>query len=107
MGWILKQHKLLKELSEQSSASAKHISLRLPVITAAKISALCELYPTRTRTEVVLTLLENSLDEYGKLLTENEENAELRKAFEKLVDKYIAQYEKEVSPRKAFVPEDE
>ncbi|TAL13842.1 hypothetical protein EPN95_04770 [Patescibacteria group bacterium] len=104
MGWILKHQKLLRELEELSGTSAKHISLRLPLLTAAKISALCEIYPAKTRTDVIITLLENSLDEFVNIIAEDKENSDLKETFEQLVNKYVELYGKDVLPGKALKP---
>lgn len=48
---------------DNSRLTAKQFSFRLPVHVAAKIAALCELYPTRTRTEIVGDLLSAALED--------------------------------------------
>ena len=34
----------------------KQLSIRLPIDVAAKVAALCEIYPTRTKTEIIADL---------------------------------------------------
>lgn len=51
---------------DNSRLTAKQYSFRLPVHVAAKLSALCELYPHRTRTEIVAGLLSAALREVEK-----------------------------------------
>ena len=48
---------------DNSRLTAKQQSFRLPVHVAAKINALCDLYPTKTKTEIVGDLLAAALDE--------------------------------------------
>ena len=48
---------------DNSRLTKKQQSFRLPVHVAAKIEALCELYPTKSRTEIVGDLLAAALDE--------------------------------------------
>lgn len=42
--------------------TAKQSSFRLPVHVAAKLTALCELYPGKTRTQIVGDLLASAID---------------------------------------------
>lgn len=48
---------------DNSRLTAKQISLRLPVHVAAKIAALCEMYPSKSRTQIVGDLLAAALAE--------------------------------------------
>lgn len=48
---------------DNSRLTSKQYSFRLPVHVAAKISALEEMYPNRTRTEIVGDLLSSALAE--------------------------------------------
>lgn len=47
---------------DNSRLTSKQHSFRLPVHVAAKIDALCEIYPTKTRTQLVGDLLSAALD---------------------------------------------
>lgn len=47
---------------DNSRLTAKQQSFRLPVHVAAKVQALCDLYPNRTKTEIVGDLLNTALD---------------------------------------------
>lgn len=47
---------------DNSRLTSKQFSFRLPVHVAAKIAALCEMYPNRSRTEIVGDLLASALD---------------------------------------------
>lgn len=46
----------------------KQLSIRLPIDVAAKISALCEIYPTRTKTEIIADLVSTSVDQLVRAL---------------------------------------
>ena len=48
---------------DNSRLTAKQTSFRLPVHVAAQINALCELYPSKTRTQIVADLLAAALSE--------------------------------------------
>ena len=48
---------------DHSKLTPKQISLRLPIQVAAKISALCEMYPRKTKTEIIGDLLATALDQ--------------------------------------------
>lgn len=46
----------------------KQISIRLPIDVAAKVAALCEIYPARTKTEIVADLVAASIDQMVRAL---------------------------------------
>lgn len=48
---------------DNSRVTSKQYSLRLPVHVAAKINALCEMYPQKNRTAIIGDLLTTALDE--------------------------------------------
>jgi len=48
---------------DNSKLTPKQISIRLPILVAAKINALCEIYPRKTKTEIISDLLSTSLDQ--------------------------------------------
>ena len=48
---------------DNSRVTSKQFSFRLPVHVAARIAALCEMYPGRSRTQIVGDLLSAALDE--------------------------------------------
>ncbi len=50
-------------LSEKRKLMPKQVSIRLPVIVDEKISALCALYPLRTKSEVIGSLLAYALNQ--------------------------------------------
>ena len=49
---------------DNTRLTSKQFSFRLPVHVAAKIAALCEMYPHRTKTEIVGDLLSTAIDEF-------------------------------------------
>ena len=49
---------------DNTRLTSKQYSFRLPVHVAAKIAALCEIYPSRTKTEIVGDLLSTAIDEF-------------------------------------------
>ena len=94
---------------DNTKLTPRQMSIRLPLHVAAKISALCELFPTRTRTEIIGDLLSTALDgverglspepypgeasEMGELEDLNPQSFEeliygARRRYVELVDKY-------------------
>lgn len=55
---------------DNSRLTSKQFSFRLPVHIAAKIAALCEIYPQKNRTHIVADLLAAALDDLEKNLPE-------------------------------------
>lgn len=53
------------EAPDHSKLTPRQTSLRLPIQVAAKISALCEMYPRKTKTEVIGDLLATALDQFA------------------------------------------
>ncbi|MBN2034832.1 MAG: hypothetical protein JW836_16320 [Deltaproteobacteria bacterium] len=51
---------------EPPKLTPKQLSIRLPILVAAKISALCEMFPRRTKTDIVGDLLTVALDQLEK-----------------------------------------
>ena len=51
------------EAPDNSRLTPKQFSLRLPVHVAARVSALCDMYPNKTRTEIIGDLLSSALDQ--------------------------------------------
>lgn len=49
---------------DNTRLTPKQISLRLPLLVSAKISALCEIYPRKTKTEIIGDLLSTALDQF-------------------------------------------
>lgn len=51
---------------DNNRLTAKQMSIRLPTHVAARISALCEIYSNKTKSELIGDLLASSLDELEK-----------------------------------------
>ena len=47
----------------------KQISVRLPILVSAKISALCEMYPRRTKSEIITDIISASLEQLEESLS--------------------------------------
>lgn len=56
---------------DNSRLTSKQFSFRLPVHIAAKIAALCEIYPQKNRTQIVADLLTTAIDDLEKGLPES------------------------------------
>jgi hypothetical protein len=55
---------------DNTRLTSKQFSFRLPVHIAAKIAALCEIYPQKNRTQIVADLLTTAIDDLEKHLPE-------------------------------------
>ncbi len=99
---------------DQSKLTPKQISLRLPIQVAAKISALCDMYPRKTKTEIIGDLLATALDQFAEGLTSIDgrelgtdpydgepiyEDIGPRGRFWELSQKYLKELEEEISPK--------
>jgi len=93
---------------DNSKLTPKQLSIRLPIHVAAKISALCDLYPRKTKTEIIGDLLSTALDQLeaalpsarGEALGEHDGepyfvDVGLRGRFNDLTGKYLRELEKE------------
>jgi hypothetical protein len=73
---------------DNSRLTAKQQSFRLPIHVAAKINALCDVYPHRTKTEIVGDLLATVLDDAirglcwtdGELIAHDPEQGDIRES---------------------------
>ncbi len=95
---------------DNSRVTSKQYSFRLPVHVAAKLAALCEMYPHKTRTEIVGDLLSTSIEDVIKsipvyegeiihILPDGEEiraEAGPRVDFWEIADKHYQAIEKEM-----------
>lgn len=99
---------------DNSKLTPKQISLRLPIQVAAKISALCEMYPRKSKTEIIGDLLATALDQFvegleyvdGKLLAtlpdtheEIYEDIGPRSRFSALTEKHLNELETEIEEK--------
>jgi hypothetical protein len=64
------------EAPDNSQLTPKQISIRLPLHVAAKIAALSELYPRRSKTELIGDLLATALDQVGQGFSSEPSNPE-------------------------------
>lgn len=48
---------------DHSKLAPKQTSIRLPILVAAKINALCEIYPRKSKSEIICDLLSTALDQ--------------------------------------------
>lgn len=49
--------------------TSKQVSIRLPVHIAARVFGLCDMFPNKTRTDIIADLLNSSLEEIEKTFT--------------------------------------
>jgi hypothetical protein len=99
---------------DNSKLTPKQLSIRLPIHVAAKISALCDMYPRKTKTEIIGDLLATALDQLrkgfpyvdGRLIgihpdTHEElfEDIGPRSDFDTLTQKYLSELEKELDSK--------
>jgi hypothetical protein len=97
-------------LPDNSRLTSKQYSFRLPVHVAAKIAALCDMYPQKSRTEIVGDLLSTAIEDLvkgmpyveGKLLHEDQEGEKYyedigpKPHFWALADKHYKALEREM-----------
>ena len=118
----MKNSELIKvwALPDNSRVTSKQLSFRLPVHVAAKISALSDMFPNKTRTEIIGDLLTSALEkiEYsfpsikGEYFGMDDEQGNRLyldmgkgKSFRFLANKHYAELEKELgneNPNKLF-----
>lgn len=113
----MKNSELIKiwALPDNSRVTSKQLSFRLPVHVAAKVSALCDIFPNKTRTEIIGDLLTSALDgvEYSfpsrkgePFGLDDEQGNPLfydigkGKTFRELANKYYVELEKELGNEK-------
>nr|WP_319396461.1 hypothetical protein [uncultured Desulfobacter sp.] len=85
---------------DTSSLSPKQISIRLPILASAKIAAICEMFPSVTKTQIITDLIVEALELFtSDLETElgntfdyenlSDENVSEKALYEKLTQKYL------------------
>ncbi len=109
----MKNSELIKvwALPDNSRVTSKQLSFRLPVHVAAKVSALCDLFPNKTRTDIIGDLLTSALEgvEYsfpsvkGEPWGRDDDQGDTLyldvgkgKTFRKLANQYYLEFEKEL-----------
>jgi hypothetical protein len=99
------------EAPDNSQLTVKQYTIRLPIRVAAAISALCDLYPKKTRTDIIGELLSTSLDELREALPSPEGEplgldddgqpifaaSGMLKRFDTLSEQYVKELEKELA----------
>ncbi len=99
---------------DNSKLTPKQLSIRLPIHVAAKISALCDMYPRKTKTEIIGDLLSTALDQLanalpsynGRELGYDHDSDEViyetlgpLTHFRSLTDKYLKELESEIEEK--------
>ena len=81
---------------DNTRLTPKQFSLRLPIHVAAKVGALCDMYPQKSRTQIIADLLTSALDELEHHLPEAlgypisaEDEHHERKVADHLGDEYV------------------
>lgn len=95
---------------EPPRLAPKQFSIRLPMLVSAKISALCDMYPKKTKTEIIGDLLTTALEQLendmpsqqgspaGKIPETDEtcyEGTGIRSTFLSYTEKHLREIEKE------------
>jgi len=86
---------------DNSRLTPKQWSIRLPIHVAARICALCDLYPRKSKTEIIGDLLATALDQLAEALPEAPRHDRrvqaggvgLREQFERITRRYIEDLE--------------
>ena len=79
---------------DHSKLTPKQISIRLPVLAAARIEAFCEMYPSKTKTQIIIDLITTALDQVvdalpsqkGKLLGPDLDSLHFDESLERYID---------------------
>jgi hypothetical protein len=53
---------------DHSKLTPKQISIRLPILAAARIEAFCEMYPSKTKSQIIADLIATALDQVVEAL---------------------------------------
>lgn len=109
----MKAHELITiwGAPEAPKLTPKQISIRLPILVSAKLATLCDMYPRRTKTEIIGDLLTYALDQVeadfpriqGKFLEDEShpdtgmiyEDDGIRWRYLRLTEKYLRELEQE------------
>jgi hypothetical protein len=115
MEGVMKTEDLIKvwDAPDNSKLTPKQMSIRLPLHVAASISALAEMFPKKTKTEIIGDLLATSIDQAVQALPGADDSYELQlkndpanippneyERFNKLKKKYLEELEKEIAQSK-------
>jgi hypothetical protein len=91
---------------DNTRLTPKQISIRLPIHVAAKINAISEMFPTKTKTQIIGDLLASALSQFAQGLSNEPSPDEFDKDpefescgqrgwYERLVMKHLAELEQE------------
>lgn len=96
---------------EPPRLTPKQVSIRVPILVSAKISALLDLYPKRTKTDIIGDLLTSALEMLEKELPMHKDSSDpdgferdgnayfgyygIRKDYFQVTEKYLRKMEKE------------
>ena len=94
---------------DNSTLTKKQFSLRLPILAAAKIEAICEMYPRKSKNEIIADLISTALEQYeqglpsvnGRLLGDHPDYGRIYEdvgpasRFRELTGKHLRELEKE------------
>lgn len=92
---------------DNTRLTPKQISIRLPIHVSAKISAISEMFPRRTKTEIIGDLLAAALEQFAKGLSSEPDEDDIARGYDpdgcygerawygRFVDKYLAEFEQE------------
>ena len=64
---------------DNTRLTPKQMSIRLPLHVAAKISALCEMFPKKTKTEIIGDLLATALEAVAEGFSSNPDHGRRRR----------------------------
>ena len=76
------------DVPDNTRLTPKQISIRLPLHVSAKISAICDMYPRKTKTEIIGDLLAAALDEFEQGLPDRYEEGTIDAELEGPVPSY-------------------
>ena len=90
---------------DNSSFSPKQTSIRLPILSAAKIDALCEMFPSMTKNSIINDLIIEALESFAMELETDpgstcgygnfcDENISEKALFEKLTQHHLGELSK-------------
>lgn len=93
---------------DNTRLTSKQISIRLPVHVAAKISAISDMFPKKTKTEIIGDLLAAALAQFAEGLSSEPDEEDLargldpttdwcgqRGSYEHFVKKHLVEFDKE------------
>jgi len=110
----MKPEDLLKvwDAPDHSRLTPKQISIRLPILVSAKLSALNEMYPSKNKSQMIVDLVATAIDQLedgfpvqkGEVVCEDPETGEdicskfsvMQEQYNELTIKYLRELEQEI-----------